>query len=385
VAHDPTLLRRSINEGLGLLADPRFELIQTPTREETWAPILGKHRDLYTEKRSFIDLYNYEWALDREAYNSSFEAFLQWRMLNVLSDTSPDHPALARCRDLVVRVVPTSCARPHMREVDGFRVLILTSGYLSAFKGFIRLWLRGCALGGGTSSGSYREQADCYLKALRQEGDRMALSAKAYVGTLFQLLNNEVPGMDSESIFDGAVLKQEDWQVPFGLLSNAIDGFVLFHEVTHVLEGDPMSADRSFLKEAGADLGSVSLCIIDEARGGVGTIHLGAPMFFCVEILRLMCEEILEIKEGRHSPQSGRYPGIEELMLRSNLYIEHIREYLGEQTAAGQMVSSHYLEWSRSMGHVFDTVRWAILHVLGNPIGLAEFVENPYRATPRSE
>ncbi len=369
---DPAQLRALVNERLALLTDPRFALREPPQEVQFWTHTMENLAKLQDEKGPFFEAFGYRWALDRASYNSSFEALLQWRLLNALSDISSDHPAWGQCGNLIVRVLPTSCARPHLRKVEQYRVIILTSGYLSAFKGFIRLWLRGCALGETRTNHTptnYRESALNYAAAIQQVEDRMEMSAKAYVGTLFQLLQNETPFMDAESIFDEEVLKRERWGYPFGVFGTAIDGFLLFHEAAHVLAGDSPKTERTAEAEIEADRGSVSLCIIDEARGGgQGTVHLGGPMFFCVELLRLLCEEILEVGAGRHDPSQKRYPGIEELMLRSRFYGVHIDRYLGPP------IHHLYREWSDAIGLVFDTVRWALLSSVGEQVRLAEFV-----------
>jgi hypothetical protein len=177
-------IRTLIGERLAFLADPRFEF-QVSTDEEHRGFVGEQMAQLQKEKRPFFERHDYEWAFKAESYNSAFEALLQWRLLNVLSDISADHPALDRCGDLVVRVVPTSCARPHLRQVEQFRVIVLTQGYLSAFKGFIRLWLRGCALGQDKAKrepATYRDSAACYASGIFGAEDAMALSAKAYLG-----------------------------------------------------------------------------------------------------------------------------------------------------------------------------------------------------------
>lgn len=376
MAPEPTHLRTLINDQLAILADPRF-VLREPQESDSWTYPLKMLTTLQQEKKAFVEFADYGWIIDRSSYNSAFEAFLQWRLLNTLSDISPDHPSLARSRNLVVRILPTSCARPHLRDVGEFRVIILSAGYLSAFKGFIRLWLRGCAIGEAQTQRrpqSYREFALNYVAALEKAEDKMAKSAQAYIGTLLQLLGNQVPYMDRESIFDEETLTRERWETQFGMLGNAIDGFVLFHEAAHVLAGESPQTERTPASEVQADRGAVSLCIIDEARrGGHGTVHLGGPMYFCVELLRLLCEEILEMKDGRHDPSVGRYPGIDELMLRSQLYGEHVREFLGS------LVYTHYQEWSHAMGLVFDTVRWALLRTVGTQVPLMQFVAIPDR------
>lgn len=366
-------IRSLLNQQLGLLIDPRFEhrlpLQQHAESSAGAIELIGKLR---ARKAAFFKSYNYEWAQDENAYNTPFETLLQWRLLNVLSDLDTDHPALEQCTNLVVRVLPNSCARPHLRKIEQYRVIILTSGYLSAFKGFARLWLRGSALGGAEPGALVNQQrnASNYLVALRNAEATMGESALAYAGTLIQLLSNELPYMDRESIFDSTILKREDWGIDFGLLSTAIDGFVLFHETAHVLAGDGFETERTTEAEVKADRGSVSLCIIDEARkGGFGTVYLGGPMFFCVELLRLLSEEILELIAGRHSPENGRYNGIEELMMRSRFYPVHLAGYLGPVFVA------RYEEWSNTLGLVFDTVRWALLHVHSkSAVSLSEFV-----------
>lgn len=364
-AEQSTRLRLLMNERLALLSDPRFEgkiRADAAQIDEVWNGTINNLIVLQTKKRGFFDTYNYDWAFDAGAYNSAFEAQLQWRLLNVISDISSDHPSLSRCKHMVVRLVPTSRARTHIRNVDEYRVIVLTNGYLSVFKGFIRLWLRGCALGRRESKRppkTYKESMQDYIVGVRNNESIMTSSAMAYVGTLLQLNNNDLPFMDRESIFDEEVLKKKDFLMEFGMLCNAIDGFVIFHEVAHVLEGDDHCTDRTMEVEIRADRGSTSLCIIDEARrGGHGTVHLGAPMFFCVELLRLLSEEIIAIGQKTHDPSNGRYPGIDELMLRSQLYSMHVQKFLGPR------LYSLLAEWENAMRLVFDTVRWALLNAV---------------------
>jgi hypothetical protein len=158
VSIKPCQLRALINEHLALFVDPRFERKGSPQQHggaDAWVTPMEMMVTLQKDKGSFLESHGYSWALDASAYNSEFEALLQWRLLNTLSDIQADHPALERCTNLVVRVLPTSCARPHLRQVEQYHVIVLTSGYLSAFKGFIRLWLRGCAWSSGNKSSAH--------------------------------------------------------------------------------------------------------------------------------------------------------------------------------------------------------------------------------------
>lgn len=374
MSREAAQLRHVINEGLTCLSDCRFTPVRLPrsTERRAWKSVMDNLVKLREEKATFFESRGYDWALARPAYNTAFEADLQWRLLNVLSDIDTDHPALANCANLVVRVVPTSCARPQLRLVGQYRVIVLTSGYLSAFKGFIRLWLRGCALGQeltNTPPSSHRQAAANYRAAVNGAEDQMSESARRFVLTLVQLLRNELPTFGGGSIFDEGVLTRKDHGLLFGALGRAADGFILFHEAAHVLAGDMAGMQRTIQSEIEADRGSVSLSIIDEARrGGHGTLHQGGPLFFCVELLRLLCEEVLEISEGRRHPEEGRYPGIEELMLRAGLYGQSVNGFLGPK------VYPLYCEWNNAMKPVFDTVKWAICDVFLNAVPLAEFV-----------
>jgi hypothetical protein len=370
-------IRTLINQRLELFYDPQFALKDPAIRhlgeEKAWAIPMRKLSRLKKEKHSFLKTHGYSWALHRDAYNSTFEALLQWRLMNVLSDIDAGHPALDRCSNMIVKILPTSSARPHLREVEQHHVIVLPAGYFSALKGFIRLWLRGCAIGQPNTQRKPMNHCDYavnYAAAIQHAPERMSRSAQAYVGTLLQLLQNEVPFMDHESTFDGQILKREEWGGLFGMITTAVDGFLLFHEAAHVLAGDTPGTVRTTDVELEADRGSASLCIIDEARrGGKGTVNLGAPVFFCVELLRHLCEEILEMKDGRQGSESQREPvGIEELKARSVHFIRHVKAYLGER------VSRACLDWTDAMMLVFDTVRWALLNAVGNEIPLQKFI-----------
>lgn len=381
---DSVELRTFLHNELQLLTDPRFEHAGIPAAQldEMQTSAMASLATLREEKREFFDRFDYRWAFDSAAYSSPFEALLQWRLLNVVTDIPPDHPDLARCEHMVVRVLPHSCARIHMRRIGDYKVIVLTHGYLSAFKGFARLWIRGRALGRARSSvpaNRYRESSMEYVAGVKLQEAAVIKSAKAYLGTLIQLLENEPAIMDHESLFDEKVVKREEFWIEFGRMSHAIDGFLLFHEVAHCLSDDSEHNPRSLQIELQADVGSVSLCIIDEARrGGTGTVHLGAPMFFCVELLRLLVEEILEIGKQRHDPSKGRYPGMEELMMRSQLYEKHVDRFLGRR------VLSLFHEWQAAISPVFDTVRWTLLNSISEKpattLSLHEFITQ----TPRT-
>jgi len=51
----------------------------------------------------------------------------------------------------------------------------------------------------------------------------------------------------------------------------------------------------------------------------------------------------------------------------------------------GPRVHTPYLEWSDAMGLVFDTVRWALLHSVGNPVSLSQFVRGPDLGAARAQ
>lgn len=366
MSSDTELLRKKIDAELDILTDPVFK------RGEEYGVLAGSIgefafdslKSLREEKKEFFDRYEYHWACEPDFYNDPFEAHLQWRLLNVLSDIPVDHPSLENAKGIVVRYIPSASARVHVRKVDEFNVIVLPSGYLSVLKGFARLFIKGRALGRlhreDSVKADYNSQREEFLLGAEYQEEALYQAAGAYIGVFLQLMENELPLMDGESIFDEGLITHKDFGIQFGQMSHAIDGFILFHELHHILNKD-LSSDKSPLEiELMADKGSVSLCIIDEARkGGVGTLHVGAPIFFSVELLRLLTEEIVQVIRKQHDASSGRYPGIEELMLRSNVYEKHLLSYM-------PIMIPMYRQWRHAIHPTYNTARWALLKtVLG--------------------
>ena len=92
-------ITRQTPERMALFVDPRFESKDSP-QKHTGGP-MDLMAKLQKDKGSFLESYGYSWVLDSEAYNSEFEALLQWRLLNTLSDIRTDHPALERCANFL--------------------------------------------------------------------------------------------------------------------------------------------------------------------------------------------------------------------------------------------------------------------------------------------
>ena len=61
-------LRSLINSHLAILTDPRFERASGHHDER----VMQMMAELHKEKRAFFNKYNYDWAIDRDAYNSEF-------------------------------------------------------------------------------------------------------------------------------------------------------------------------------------------------------------------------------------------------------------------------------------------------------------------------
>jgi len=176
--------------------------------------------------------------------------------------------------------------------------------------------------------------------------------------------------MDSESIFDEDLLSSEDWGVPFQIITSAVDGFALFHEAGHILAADPFG-DRTLEKELDADVSATSLTIIDGARTRMpGAYHMGAPVYFRVESLRLLIEEIRERIDLDEDSRQMLRSGIEELLLRAKLYYMHVRKFTGD------ILNKEFSLWSSATNLVFDTVRWALLDGIGRSTDMAGFVLN---------
>ena len=373
-SNSPEHVKEFLNSALGLFTDPRFDYAAShPSRgDDLWKQPVDLFANLAKRKAAFISKNDYDWALDRAAYNTPYEMLLQWRLLNVISDIDAGHPHLTRCKHIVVRRVPSSCATPHVRVVDQYKVVVLTNGYVSMLKGFLRVWLVGCAL--GKSLGVPQELgARCtraeFLRACENDEARLKRAAMAYCGSIVQLLENQLPVMDEASLFDDELLSNEDYRLEFGILSSAIDGFLVFHEVAHVLGGDLADLagiDRSIDVELGADTGSISLCIIDEAVNDLrGAVYLGAPLFFAVELLRLLVSGIGDINEGRGNDSAS---GISELMQRSQLYRDQAAIHLGG------IYGEQLEEWQECVLVVFNVVRWALLNLMGQNLNLSDFL-----------
>jgi hypothetical protein len=384
----PAAVRELLDNSLAILQDTRLSVPVEP--DEYSDAIVGQLKSLHHERQAFFREHDYRWALSAEAYHNSFEMLLQWRLLNVLSDISSDHPDLERASNIVVRVVPNLSARAHVRSIDQFNVIVLPTGYLSMFKGFTRVWFKGRGLAHPfalASAYTYSTAAEHFLLAVKYRKSQLIQGARAYLGLLFQMSQNEMPFMDRESIFDEEIIRRDLFLAEFEQLAISTDAFILFHEAAHILNGDSPREGRSTVLEIGADRGSVSLSIIDESRGGGGRVVQGGTIFFCAELLRGLVVEYLARAEGEISSKI-RLPGIEELMARSGHFTSLIHDFLPTSEIAKQLK-----DFTRAMSLVFDTVRWAMLDMLprsaleisDDMLPLAEFLESRSHRQRRSE
>lgn len=358
----PADVRRRLEESLDVFRDTRIERrYWTELPDGLWEFVTDKLDALSRERPRFFERHDYSWALSSDAYNSPFEASLQWRLLNVLSDIPEDHPDLARAGNIVVRVVDNLSARAHVRRVDDLQVIVLPGGYLSMFKGFVRVWFKGRGLARPFSlakASNYRTAAEHYLLAVEHRQPQLVMAAKAYLGNLLQLATNELPVMDSESIFDEEIIDRGSFGREFSQLAGSVDAFIVFHEAAHILRGHRADQPRVAEQEAITDQLSVSLSIIDNARDGGGSVIQGGTLFFCAELLRGLVVELLSRASDKLQSDS-RLPGMEELMMRSQRFGEHVVGYLPHPVMRETLG-----EFARAMTLVFDTVRWAMLDSL---------------------
>lgn len=365
-------IRGELNDALGIFFDDRFEYkyeaISAQTHgfdlDEVWSITLSEMENLFTRKPEFFQKFDYEWARYRESYNYPHEAHLQLAALNCISDIDDNHPEASERNDVFVRVVPNSSARPHVRVVGDKKVIVLTRGYSSAVRGFLRLWMRGCALGGskgGFDARSADEFREAFLNGAKIGGDKLELTARAYIGNLLQLHNNEFPFMDQSSVFDDSINDRNSWGLHFGALVSASDIFLLFHELAHILSSDYLSPTRSLENEISTDQGAASLCIVAAANKDTNAFHalaFGSVVYFYMETLRIHSLEVQSLIDGRRKISDGRMPGIEEVLERGAVFKSHILRHLGP---FGKFHYDSHISWQRALQLPFDASRWALL------------------------
>ncbi|WP_375207700.1 hypothetical protein [Hyphococcus sp.] len=366
-------LRSDLRKALGFVSNPKFE--RREPRDNDFDSFLSLIANLHKENSDFFSTYDYEWTLKRDSYNSPIEAYYQFRILNVLSTLPLDQLAEQQCEDIVVRIVPRARSRAYARKVGKYRVIATTTGHTVSLELFISLWLKGTSLGysiSGNAPKNYNDAAANFMIALRSAEEKMVNSVNVYVAYLLTLLDNEVPSAAASNIFADKELFVPGWQSEMEQRENlwaSAEGFVLFHELAHVMSGHiESSSERSNALEVDVDSVGLQLSEVDNSRHGGSAATLGACIFFFNEMLLTLYEEAVEANLGNYDPEGESHQSVFELMLRT---CHHKKYFEADSNSPGLIPCK---EAYHAMSMVFASVKWFAMSRWGSESSLYEFV-----------
>lgn len=319
-------IRSYIEERLSLLHDSEAPPLHSPGHghetadEENWQYALSMIGDLYEENQPFFKDHGYLWALERDSYHHSLEAHSQRKMIQALIRCDPQSVPKEALTNIVIRYVVNSSARPQLREVGPYKVVVLTTGFSSLYRSFCRFWMKACELGGVSRDDvptKLFEQTRAFLHAVTSNGKEVCDEANSIIRALYSRSNNQIPYEDYSVRGEVLAPTLPGWETFFSLVLDAVDSFVLFHEMGHILANHGVGP-RDTQQEHEADTISLIFTNLESVIEGVPYgVMLGPPTYFCMEVLKWTFDFTWDYGAAGRKDEPESDPVLFELMARN--------------------------------------------------------------------
>lgn len=289
-------------EHVSYLFDANARIQRHPSDVARAAEASEEIQQLMRKRPAFFRRFDYGWAASLR-YQSGIEAWLQLEALSVLSLIPDDHPDLVRHRPTVVRLVATADYATTTVSGRVCDFVLLSEPYLSLVREFAVLLRSLHGLADLSSPANYLD-ASWLMKATRSLVDKGEQAVSDMYRPLQEhavaLARNEQPRVSPPQLgawLQDAVSAGDPLAQDLACRYVAVDRFVLFHELGHLLRTDPYTQPRSAIAEFHADRTAVSLALArlesspseanhDVVQGVMRDVALGGATF--LQLMRLV-------------------------------------------------------------------------------------------------
>jgi hypothetical protein len=282
--------------------EPELWPPSNPSDKSEIARILTGIRLLTERNPFFFSRFDYGWTGDPDSYASPVEAWLQLELLIVLSEMSDDHPALAELRPTVVRILPIIDFASSSVRGDLCNYIVVSTAHFSLLREFAvtmkNLHLKATDASGLDTADPSKEWVHTAIEGLGA-GD---------LHDLLKPLQNHAVNLHEQNLPRAPELLQPWLREEIGkgnrlaleieLSYQAMDRFLLYHELAHLLTRDLHGSKRSLAMELRADAGALSLQVVrigsgiddhpglERWRSQPDDFFLGAPTY--LHLLRIV-------------------------------------------------------------------------------------------------
>jgi hypothetical protein len=246
----------------------------------------------------FSERFDYSWAADPASYNDSLELSLQSVLIAALADSNQDHPHLERLRPTAVRSVMNSQFSSTCLSAERVDFICVSFGFIKFMQicvgSMIDFHDIGRSIDGDTRMADtnylFGQDAERALRTAPEAGReicrRVVDAGFTIAGGGYVAHHSPITGRLASDIGQASLM------VPLMLV--ACEGFVVCHELAHLLGGHRRGVFRALDHEVDADEAATSLLIVASAtlRGLPAGTMFGPPAFFQVARLYEMTRRV---------------------------------------------------------------------------------------------
>lgn len=351
-------------------------LVEPDARRARVEAIAESIAEVLERRPGFAARFDYGWATDPDGYDDVWDAVLQHVVIVTLSEIDDDHPDLERLNPVVVKSVRSvsfaSVCVPGA-DVDFICISRAFQGFLQAFVGTLldlrdaarglddttATWCRGNALHGRDAE-----------RALRAGGDETEQLVDTLLGSAMRLSAGR-PVRHARSV--GPRLYAEIERVnPF--LAEAYlscEGFVVCHELAHLLRRHRFDVHRDVRREREADQAALSLMTIASAcvEWMATGLFAGPALFIQVSRVYDLGRRVQEGVDAGHVDMETIVPPADELTARGVAIVRAIPG-LGTPPVVQQLVQQLIDE----LHVILAACQRAVLRELGHARPFADFL-----------
>ncbi len=251
-------------------------------------------------------LENWRFLADPSLYTGSWEISLQWHLIHVLSEIRHDHPDLVGLSPICVRTVNSPTFASYCVPGPTVTFIVISVGLMKflqvAVGTMIRLHDIGKSLRVAGPVRSNRVLGSDAAKAVRQGGKDVDHALDVLLGTAFRILDGEAPGLDAP--LTPRLLTFVSSHPDLVLTYQMTEGFVVLHELGHLLRGHSHRDARKLETELDADEAALSLSVIVTSAYDNNSFLTGGPVAY-LQLARLF-EMVRRLKYDLDHPDPDR-------------------------------------------------------------------------------
>ncbi|MFS0756130.1 hypothetical protein ABC383_15710 [Noviherbaspirillum sp. 1P10PC] len=249
---------------------------------------IAKHRN---KNKDFYKKYCYEWMLDFENFQNPLEAMYQLWVVSMLASNPKKHPSRDKFSNIAVRFLPCGNAAAESIYNNGFRYIIISTAFVGLAKSYA--WLNyslakiGTCLPRTTNFVNSNIMGGADIEASLRSGDPKVLEAvNDFLQVAIYFVKYQPPPLKFHNFIDHLNDPKSGF-VKFGKIFTAIESYLLYHELAHLLEHDFSELQRTTAEELHADKIATSMLIRHTQINKTPILDYYTGPIVCLQLFRL--------------------------------------------------------------------------------------------------